>query len=327
MPQKVTFHFEGALADEHRMNFYESARFQYAAARLLVKLAQFRSTGRFTQKITNNTNIAVQLISQSDGSFNINVEEPTQTSPSEDFIQISLSDLLAYVSERLVGKIDETILSGSVVAQQLRRYADGTSQSDPIASLDQLVEAALADEKMTAALPDQVQELIKRRIAETYRERRLGERRQAVARIDFARSQKLIAMSAPLLSEMATALRRSADTLEVTSSQDGNARPVLFLDRRMAQEIETATVDQEIIPVLGDITQFNKDNGWGKLKIENSGKTLSFSIPYDLLPPMRQQLIESMKKDSVFLQTYHVRDRGGAVIRLIAVGILPTPPN
>jgi hypothetical protein len=50
MPETLTFHFEGALADSHRMNFYESARFQYAAARLMVKLAQFRQRGRFVKK-------------------------------------------------------------------------------------------------------------------------------------------------------------------------------------------------------------------------------------------------------------------------------------
>ena len=124
---------------------------------------------------------------------------------------------------------------------------------------------------------------------------------------------------------MATALRRSADTLEVTSSISGEASPFLFLDRRMAQEIETAIVDEDITPILGDITQFNKDNGWGKLKIENGAKIVSFSIPYDILPTIRQNLIDNMKRDLVYLQTYFVRDRSGEIIRLIAVGILPTP--
>ncbi|WP_327209525.1 hypothetical protein [Rhizobium leguminosarum] len=124
---------------------------------------------------------------------------------------------------------------------------------------------------------------------------------------------------------MATALRKSANTLEVRSSTHGQTRPVLFLDRKMAEEIETAIVDEEITPILGDITQFNKDNGWGKLKIENGTKTVSFSIPYDILPTMKQTLIDNMKRDLVYLQTYFVRDRTDEVIRLIAVGILPTP--
>lgn len=132
-------------------------------------------------------------------------------------------------------------------------------------------------------------------------------------------------MSAPLISEMATALRTSADTLEISSTRGGAKRSVLFLDQKMAQEIETAIVDKEITPILGDITQFNKDNGWGKIKIDDGSKVVSFSIPYDLLGTMKQKLIDGMKIDQVYLQTYFVRDRSDEVIRLIAVGILPTP--
>jgi hypothetical protein len=324
--EKLTFHFEGALADEHRMNFYESARFQYAAARLMVKLAQFRQNGRFTQKITNASNFDIQLASQSDGSFNINVENPEQNPADEPFITISLADLIAYVSERIVEKIDEAALANVALSghAKLIGHTDG-ADDEPAAALDRLIEAAMIDRSLTERLPVEIQELVKRRVAEAYRERRLVSSQDAISRIDFARSQKLIAMAAPLVSEMATALRKSADTLEVASIVDGQKKSVLFLDRRMAQEIETAVVDDEITPILGDITQFNKDNGWGKLKIENGSKILSFSIPYDVLPTIKQRLIDSMKIDLVYLQTYFVRDRGDDIKRLIVVGILQTP--
>jgi hypothetical protein len=117
----------------------------------------------------------------------------------------------------------------------------------------------------------------------------------------------------------------SNSLLEVTSVANGQNRSILFLNREMAKEIEIASVDEDITPILGDITQFNKDNGWGKIKIENGEKTLSFSIPYDLLPTMRQKLIDHMKLDLVYLQAYFVRNPSKEVIRMIAVGILPTP--
>ena len=307
------------------MNFYEAARFQYAAARLIVKLAQFRQQGRFAQKITNKSNTNIQLVSQSESSFNVNIESPEQNPVDDAFIRISITDLIAYVSERIIEKIDEGTLSDMATSIRSRLATGETGDGELTTTLDGIVEAAMADKAVTAGLPLQVQELIKRRVAEAYRERRLIESQSAITRIDFARSQKLISMSAPLISEMATALRRSADTLEVKSSMGGQSRAVLFLDRKMAQDIETAIVDKEITPILGDITQFNKDNGWGKLKIEQGTKTLSFSIPSDILPAIKQTLIDNMKEDHVYLQTYFVRDSSGEVIRLIAVGILPTP--
>jgi hypothetical protein len=319
MPEILTFHFEGSLADSHRMNFYESARFQYAAARLMVKLAQFRAGGKFVQKITNNSNFNIQLTSQSEGSFNINVEDPGQGASKDDFIKISLADLIAYVSERIVEKIDEAALTNAPAT-----LGEGAPVA-PTSVIDQLAAAAIAGQPINPGLPVEIQDLVKRRVAETHRERRMVESESAISRIDFARSQKLIAMSAPLISEMATALRKSANTLEIRSSAHGQTSPVLFLDQKMAQEIETAVVDGAITPILGDIIQFNKDNGWGKIKIENGAKTVSFSIPYDILPTIRQKLIDNMKRDQVYLQTYFVRNPAGEVIRMIAVGILPTP--
>ncbi|MCE7027844.1 hypothetical protein [Jiella avicenniae] len=323
MAENLTFHFEGALAETHQMNFYEAARFQYAAARLMVKLAQFRRAGKFVQKITNNSNFNINLKSQEDGSFNINIEDEGQSQKEEKFVDVSLADLVAYVSERVIEKIDESSVSSSALAK-LGDITD-SDHGDSSTILTRLIQEVDEGRTSLSDLPEQVRELVKRRVAETYRERRLSESKAAISKIDFARSQKLIAMSAPLMSEMATALRKSANTLEVTSSVGAENNSVLFLNRQMAQEIETASVDKDITPLLGDITQFNKDNGWGKLKIANVAKAVSFSIPYDILPAIKSTIIENMKKDLVYLQTYFVRDRSDELIRLIAVGVLPTP--
>lgn len=333
MAETLTFHFEGALADTHRMNFYESARFQYAAARLMVKLAQFRSQGTFVQKITSNTNYDINLSSQRDGSFNINIEDNTPKSPGENFIDVSMSDLIAYVSERVVGKIDESSIDNTMLeayAQSVAGTASTSSSRRPkavssSAALDRLVDAYIADAEVASSWPSQIRDLVARRLAETIREQQLALKKNDIAKIDLTRDQKLIAMSAPLISEMATALRKSADTLKIVSTTNSRDSSVLFLDQRMAMEIETAIVDKDITTVLGDISQFNKENGWGKLKIANSIKPVSFSIPSDILPVIKQKLIDSMKKDMVHLQTYYVRDKGKQLTRLIVVGVLPTP--
>ncbi|TMM51689.1 hypothetical protein [Sulfitobacter sabulilitoris] len=321
MSEKLTFHFEGALADEHRMNFYESARFQYAAARLLVKLSQFRNAGKFNKKISSKSNFDVRLASQSDGSFNINVEDAGRGKSEDQFVDVSLGDLVAYVSERVIEKIDEDSLKD---AGMIGRQTDADQAQSQV---DEIAESVNLGDTTLDAVPVKIRDVIKRRLAEVSREERMNDNSDAIKKIDFARSQKLIAMSAPLIGEMATALRRSADTLEVSSSISGSAKPVLFLDQNMAAEIETSIVDKEITALLCDVVQFNKDNGWGKVRIENGAVTVSFSIPYDILPRIKQTLIDTMKKDQVYLQTYFVRDRAGEVIRLIVAGILPTPAN
>ena len=326
MSETLTFHFEGNLTDSHQMNFYEAARFQYAAARLLVKLGQFRINGRFVQKITNRSNVDIRLVSQNKGSFNLNVEVADESVGADRFVNVPISDLVAYVSERVIEKIDEEALTGFISGRGgLATIRDLASDKGAVAVFDQLIAETMADRALTANLPKQLLDLIKRRISEAHREQKLADVEREISKIDFARSQKLIAMSAPLISEMATALRRSATSLEVSSHAVGESRPFLFLDQAMAYAIETALVDQDVTPILGNINQFNKDNGWGKIKIENGTRTVSFSIPYDRLPAMRQTIIDTMKQDMVYLQTYFVRDRSGEIVRLIAVGVLPTP--
>lgn len=321
MSEKLTFHFDGGLADEHRMNFYESARFQYAAARLLVKLSQFRNAGKFSKKISSKSNFDVRLASQSDGSFNINVEDAGKGKSEDEFVDMSLGDLVAYVSERVIEKIDEDSLKHAGMISRQTDADQAQSQVDEIAESVDLGKTELD------TVPAKIRDVVKRRLAEVSREKRMDQNSDAIKKIDFARSQKLIAMSAPLIGEMATALRRSADTLEVSSSISGSTKPVLFLDQNMASEIETSVVDKDITALLCDVVQFNKDNGWGKVRIENGSVIVSFSIPYDILPRIKQTLIDNMKKDQVYLQTYFVRDRAGEVIRLIVAGILPTPAN
>jgi hypothetical protein len=329
--ERITFHFEGAQADDHRMNFYEAARFQYGAARLLVKLAQFRATGKFVANISDKSNHNIELVAQRGGSFNYNVEE---TKPAADaFLNIALSDLVAYVAERVIEKLDETTMA-KVVLPALDYDEDEDEDEDEaeddgleVAEIDDMAEAVLAGDKLTASLSPETSKIIKRRVAEVYRERRLAAAAKAIANITDDQSQKLLAMAAPLIVEMGTALRKSANTLEITTQKRGPVKSVLFLDRKMAREIETAAVDRVITPILGDITQFNKENGWGKLRIENGAKMISFSIPSDVLPTIRQTLIDNMKKDLVYFKTYFVRDRAKKVKRLIIVGILPTPAS
>lgn len=331
MADNLTFHFEGALAEDHKMNFYEAARFQYAAARLMVKLAQFRVNGSFVKKITNTSNFNILLTSQTDGSFNINVNAPEVPKGDKKFIDANLTDLLSYVSERLIEKADEDAVKASANAGSAIAGDSAKGAAQTAAEADAIVEHFIAHPNLLEELAPDAREIVEIRIAELARQHRLAAISAEIAKIDGPRQQKLLSMSAPLVSEMATALRRSANTLKVVSTNySGDKESILYLNKRIAQSIETAKVDSEITPILCDITQYNKESGWGKVRIDNSnvvgGQSLiSFNIPSDVKSLIQVHLIEQMKKEKVYLQTYFVRDKGNEVIRLIVVGILPLP--
>lgn len=329
MSEKLVFEFDGALADEHRMNFYEAARFQYAAARLLVKLSQFRNTGRFTKNITDKSNVSITLESQQKGSFKINVDAPDAVENLENgqnsFLNTPISNLLSYVSERIIAKTDDEELIAIINAHPVFAEKYGKIGAGDGKRLDLVIRDIIENEDLRSHIYPEAAETIERRISEVGREDGLNASRDQIARIDAPREQKLISMTAPLVSEMATALRRSANTMRVKSIRKDRTTNVLYLNKRMAQEIETSNVDQDITPILGNIIQYNKETGWGKVRLQISPQPLSFAVPSDMKAQLQDQLLKQMGKDQVYLQVYIVRDQTGEPLRLIIAGILPVP--
>lgn len=329
MAERITFHFEGAMADNHTLNFYEAARFQYAAARLVVKLAQFRSRGNFVKKITNTSNQEVVLETHKDGSFDISILVPVLMVAQETFISVSITSLMSYIFERIVGKTSNSDIATALntheaVVKQIGHIDDNNTEL-----INRALDIIQSDQIIKEDLHAKQRELLERRIAELTRERDMNSVSTQIGRIDGAREQKLISMASPLVSEMATALRRSADTLEIVSEvgQTVNPQRILYLNQRMAEEIEVSAVDKDITAILGDIIQYNKETGWGKARLAISEQPLSFNIPSDIKGRLQNQLLMAMGRDKVYLQTYIVRDKASDPIRLIVVGIIPTPES
>lgn len=204
MNEQVTFEFGGALADKHRMNFYEAARFQYAAARLLVKLAQFRNAGRFAKNITDQSNLGITLESQTEGSFRINTEVP-EPNPQQGgggqntFLEMSLGDLLAYVIERVIAKTDDEDLIQlfNAIPEITERFGKLTASDSAL--LEQIVRAIINDPELRGKIFPEASELVERRISELNRQDRLIASKGQVARIDAPREQKLDASKNPRL--------------------------------------------------------------------------------------------------------------------------------
>lgn len=133
-------------------------------------------------------------------------------------------------------------------------------------------------------------------------------------------------MASPLVSEMSTALRKSATTLEIISEDIvDNPRKILFLNKSMAEEMETSRVDGQITSIMCDIIQYNKETGWGKVRLDEYLNPLNFNVPSDMKSVLQHHLLSAMGKQKVYIQTYFVRDKFMEPIRLIVVGILPDP--
>jgi hypothetical protein len=321
--ERIRFHFEGGLADAHHLNFYEAARFQYAAARLTTKLMQFQSYGRFTKRITDKSNTDVLLETHQDGSFDISILVPLAMAAAETFVTVPVGHLMSYVFERLLGKSSDSDVVAALnaqakVAEQFGRISDNDSETMQKA-LD-IIEAQRQD---YVDVTDRYTQSLERRLAELDREKVLEPEREQFARIDQVRQEKLISMAAPLVSEMATALRRSADKLEIfDESVVGQPKRLLYLDQDMAEEIMISRVDDHITSIRVDIVQYNKETGWGKLRLATSRDLIAFSVPSDIKARLQARLMQEMRKKQTFVQVYYVRDQTREIKRLLLVGVI-----
>lgn len=323
MPEEISFIFKGSLADRHEMNFYEAARFQYDAARLLVKLAQFRAEGQFTTKITARSNLDIRLEAQEEGSFRINVTVP-DPEPDESPLDVPLAALVAYVADRILSKSDDDDLLAAL--NSTNAIADKYGSTDPetpSASLATILRDILGDPHLAGAASKESVEVLERRLTEITQNAELLAERGQLTRIEQADQKKLVAMSAPLIRGMGRALKSSADSLVVTTSRASAQSNVLYLNKDMVREIETVKEDDELTPILCDIIQYNKETGWGKVRLLEYSRPISFHVPSDVRQEVQFTLMRQMRRDEVYLSVIFVRDRNGYPVRLLVMRVNP----
>lgn len=227
--------------------------------------------------------------------------------------------------ERVIAKADDADLIALFnavpdIVEKFGHLAEGESDK-----VEQIVEELVANPDLRQQIFPEASELVERRVSELNRQSRLAAAQRQIARIDAPREQKLISMAAPLISEMATALRRSADTLKIVGGEADARSNVLFLNQSMANDILASKVDDQITPILGNIIQYNKETGWGKVRLQIAAQPLSFTVPSDQKAALQETLLTQMGKDQVHLQVYIVRDKAREPTRVILAGILPLP--
>lgn len=321
--EKIRFHFDGALSTEHHLNFYEAARFQYAAARLITKLTQFQSTGRFNKRITDRTNTNSLLATHKDGSFDITILVPLAMVAAEAFVSVPVGTLMSYVFERVLGKTNNSEVVDALNAQKSIAEQFGKISDNDTGIMQKALEIIEQQQIDLKSANDQHSKNLERRLAELERERLLSSQHDQIMRIDNARQEKLLAMAAPLVGEMATALRRSANTLEIyDETHVGITNRFLYLNKEMAEEVIISKVDEQITAIRVDIVQYNKETGWGKFRLATSRDLITFNVPTDLKERLKSNIMKEMNKTQTYVQVYFVRDRAREPKRMILIGII-----
>jgi hypothetical protein len=323
--EKVDFTFKGKLADNHSLDFYEAGRFQYGASRLMVKLDQFRRTGRFASRITTDNNTRILLDTQEDGSFVISTVVPFLQAGGGEYISTGLGTLWSYVADRVLNTTNSNDIQAALETQgQMlevfnEQMANQANQNEQV--LDMLRRRMDAGDQLTAANAA----LYERLLAERERSVRLQAEAGLLRKITPEQDARLVSMAAPLLKDMGVATRNSAGTVTVAINDNEQRRPIVFLDRKIAAEVDTSRIDDEATLILVRIVQYNVETGWGKLRTEEQEGLLSFNVPSDRKADVQAELIDALDRGGNQLDTYvealFVRSPARILKRMIVLAV------
>jgi hypothetical protein len=326
MSEQIDFTFRGRLSNEHTLDFYEAGRFQYGAARLMVKLDQFRRTGRFSARVTYENNTRILLRTQEDGSFIVSTLVPFLQAGGAEFLQAHLGLLWSYVADRVLKPASTDNIRDALATQwQLLETFDATvAQQGEQArrTLDLLHNRIDRGDELTA----QNTQLYERLLSEGTRRAYLEGERETLRAISPEQDAKLISMASPLLKDMGVALRSSASTLQIVANDNIQQRKLVYLDKRMAAEVDTSRIDDQPTLILVRIVQYNTETGWGKLRTLEAVGLLSFNVPADRKEGVRRSLLDAMDEGENTMNTYiqclFVRSLEGILKRAIIFDIV-----
>jgi len=318
---ELNFSFQGGLSDLNRMDFYEAARFQYAAARLSVKLDQFRKTGRFSKRVTTTSRTNIDLFPFERGSFNLKIAASEEVDEKPK-IDVPLTALWTYIIERVFQPI-ETSAALDLIDDNALRSEFFELVENNIFDSSAAIEVLRSRLETDRGLAPSESELLARLISEVERRAYLISHSDLLAQITPEQDAALVTMATPLLSELAVPLRRSAKLVTISTMDSLGTRQILTANQETASALESIKIDKEVSSIDVNIVQYNKENGWGKFRNVNWEGIPSFSIPADRKDDLKFNLLSAMQEDKVSVDAYIVRSRSDEPLRLILVDVNP----
>lgn len=321
MAEQIQFVFDGKLAAQSSMDFYELARFQYSASRLLVKLDNFRRTGDFPKRITYGNQHRIIVKPFRDGSFGLDIFAPVLIEGVRLAYELPISALFSYVVERVFKPAGDDAIKDALRTQNRLIEAFESTIEGRDETIKDTLDLLRSEIENGRELNEENRDLLYRLNAETERRAYLQGQRDILRRITAEQDADLVTMAAPLLKEMNVPLRESARHVSVRTRQEGRTTDLLYATKHMADEVDLAVVDRHVTTIDVNVVQYNKENGWGKFRnVEWEGAS-PFNIPADINEDLKEDMVAAMNQRLVEVDCYFVRSPAAVPLRIIIIDV------
>lgn len=335
----IRFSFDGGMAAKNQMSFYEAARFQYAAARLILKLEHFRKTQRVLDKVSEKIEADIRVSAAKKGSWELEVLIVLLPAVTECLVKVPLEILFAYLINFLKPKSKGKLLAEELIKIEEER----TKQSQEETKRMQIMRDALKDQ-MTASLalmkiqehdltslkkvrPDLIENqtdldfIAKELQAEIDYENMIEPYKPELEKISPEQETELASMFRKSSKEMALPLRNSAKSLAI--GIDKAPKPICIFNKESLENIAVEIEDDLPTILNGTIKAYDKETGWGKFR--NAGqfsKPIPFMVPARIKKENLHDISQAFLRNEIYARFYFVRNPMGIPIRLVFDGIV-----
>ncbi|QCK84750.1 hypothetical protein E8L99_02615 [Phreatobacter aquaticus] len=344
-PTTLKLIYDGGLASEGSLHFYEFSRASYAFARLVSTVEIFRRSGHVPQKIGSKNYVDLVIKAPEKGSFPLDIIVPIAAEAANIAAQlkgIPLDVLLKYVIHIIKGilpKSDKLALELAKVSLDMEK--ERTKQTKEETKRHKILKDVVESGNMTTNLAlellkeslDKKSELFNRQkntVSEltdaknefeesARREADFSEVRQKLEQIDNSKLVQLTTKVRPQVEEIGLPLRRSAT---IMSLQVGRERPIATFDSEAIQNINDRVIDE--IEAVHELRMFayDRDAGYGKCDVTDIGVyRITFSVPVDMRGRLRKKILEAIDKDATTATVRFVRNRDKTITSAILIDV------
>lgn len=346
--EKISFHFNGGIADNHELNFYEAGRFQYAAARFIYALESFRQDRRVVGRLTSKIAVDIRVKAPTQGSFLQEIIIFAAPAITDCALQVSVEAMMAYAWNKLFPASDtdnelavelaraEVAREGQRTLQEVERTQQIRLMSDVARNGEATTQQALTILQETLNSNRQVmlgeQEITKqvlqlafgRTKSDIERQELLSEFQEPLAEIDDTESDKLAGQLRKAVPDMVLPLRTSAEQLDIGGVSTGKSFASLDFDS--GQAIGSHQIDADRQTRRGKIKSYDREQGSGKFRYHGDNallNPLSFKIPSERRLEVGPKIIQAMQMESVIVAIQFVKDKFGNTISVILWDVFP----
>lgn len=344
MSDTVEIRYDGGLAAEGQLHFYEYSRASYGFARLLSTAEHYRRTGHVAQKIRQRNYVELIIVAPKKGSFVTEVIVPAVMEHAPKLAGVSIKALISYIFQLLSPrekKTDETVIELAKIrlAEEKERTAQSREETKRMKELKEIVETQQATTKQALDLVSYAMKTSNRAVARLHEERAVyadmqrelhaeQEREDEIKKVesqlkvlDPKSVARLTSRVRPMVTEMGLPLRKSAKVFTIGAANEN--KPLAYFDEARVAAVQSKKVEEEPVQITARVKSYDRDAGVGKLVSEEFTRKLNFVVPPDRRSELQAKILRAMSEhvDTVKIEVLRVIDKSKQPTSLILIDV------